>query len=350
MHILRSTHWKKARPWIGAVLIAAALGVAAFLLWRALRDYSLDDILAAVASIPVTHLAAAVGFAAASYLCLTAFDYLALRHVGRPIRYRFVALASFVSLSIGHNIGFAGLSSGAIRYRFYSHRGATAAEVAQVIVFCGMTVAVGLATLGGAAILLRPTLAGEVVGIGQAGIVALEFGRGWPLSSRFKLTGQLDRHVGRVAANGNCEAGRGGICVVIGDQRDEFAINSRVDDHSHGMRARHAAITQFKRRQRERAVGLTDLARGRPTVSWLNPHKPHHAGQWLAIHQHLPCGGRDGWPAIATPCQNDSDTGSHTRRPAAAQGTRSHHERMTSSRQKEPQRLRRFTRRPQQEK
>src|SRR5690606_1118282 len=45
-------------------------------------------------------------FAAASYLCLTGFDALAVRYAGRPLPYRRVALASFVSLTIGHNIGF----------------------------------------------------------------------------------------------------------------------------------------------------------------------------------------------------------------------------------------------------
>src|SRR3712207_8967800 len=51
--------------------------------------------------------------------------------LGRPLSYPKVALASFVSLSLGHNIGFAGLSSGAIRYRFYSRAGLTAEEVAK---------------------------------------------------------------------------------------------------------------------------------------------------------------------------------------------------------------------------
>lgn len=169
----RSTRWKKARPWIVGTLSALAVAIAAFLLWRTLRGYSLSDIVDTIVSIPTGRLLAAVGFAAASYVCLTAFDYLALRHVGRPIRYRSVALASFVSLSIGHSIGFAGLSSGAIRYRFYSHWGASAAEVAEAVVFCGITVALGLATLGGAAILLRPTLAGEITGLGDAGVLAL---------------------------------------------------------------------------------------------------------------------------------------------------------------------------------
>lgn len=38
----------------------------------------------------------------------------------RAGQYPRAALASFTSLAIGHNVGVAALSSGAVRYRFYS--------------------------------------------------------------------------------------------------------------------------------------------------------------------------------------------------------------------------------------
>jgi uncharacterized membrane protein YbhN (UPF0104 family) len=130
-------------------IAVAAIALAAFLLYRTLSRYSWPEIAASVAAIPVHRLIFAAGFAAASYLCLTGFDYLALRYVGRPLPYRKAALASFVALSMGHNIGLAALSSGTIRYRFYSRWGLSAGEVAKVILFCGITVGLGLITLGG---------------------------------------------------------------------------------------------------------------------------------------------------------------------------------------------------------
>jgi uncharacterized membrane protein YbhN (UPF0104 family) len=114
-----------------------------------------------------------LSFAAASYLCLTGFDWLALRYVGRRISYPKVALASFCSLSLGHNIGFAALSSGAIRYRFYTRWGASAGDVAKIIIFCGMTVGWGLAVLGGSAILLRPELAARITGLPEGTLISL---------------------------------------------------------------------------------------------------------------------------------------------------------------------------------
>jgi glycosyltransferase 2 family protein len=99
-----------------------------------------------------------LGFVAASYLCLTGFDALAVRYAGRSLPYRQVALTSFVSLSIGHNVGGAAFSSGALRYRFYSGFGLSALDVGKIIVFCGLTVTLGLVTLAGIALLLGPEL------------------------------------------------------------------------------------------------------------------------------------------------------------------------------------------------
>ncbi|HUO82359.1 MAG TPA: YbhN family protein [Gammaproteobacteria bacterium] len=112
-------------------------------------------------------------FAAASYLCLTMFDWLGLRYAGKPLAYRRAALGSFVSLSIGHNLGFAALSSGAIRYRYYRRWGLDAPDVARVILFCGATVGLGLAVLGGIAIVLRPDLAQDMLRVERPVVLAV---------------------------------------------------------------------------------------------------------------------------------------------------------------------------------
>ena len=156
-----------------SLLGIAVVSLAAFLLYRTLSRYSLDEIIASVAAIPVSRLLRAGGFAAASYLCLTGFDWLAVRYAGHPLPYRRTALASFTSLSLGHNIGFAALSSGAIRYRFYSRWGMSAIGVGKVILFCGLTVGLGLITLGGVALLIRSEIAEEIIGLSQPVIIGL---------------------------------------------------------------------------------------------------------------------------------------------------------------------------------
>jgi uncharacterized membrane protein YbhN (UPF0104 family) len=165
--------WARLRRPLKGVLIAAVLGLAAYLLYRTLRRYDLDQVIASVTSIPVQSLALAGGFAAASYLCLTGFDALAVRYVGRPLPYRKVATASFTALSIGHNIGFAALSSGAIRYRFYARWGLSTEEVAKLILFCALTVGLGLMILGGVALLVQPDLAEQITRLDRPLTLAL---------------------------------------------------------------------------------------------------------------------------------------------------------------------------------
>ncbi|MCJ8056168.1 lysylphosphatidylglycerol synthase domain-containing protein [Shinella curvata] len=176
-------------------LIACAVLVAGWLIYRTLAQYSWDDIRDSLAAIPKGHFALALAFAACSYFCLTIFDFLALRYVGKPLSYPRAALASFTSLAIGHNVGVAALSSGAVRYRFYSRWGLDAEEIAKLIVFCGMTVGLGLITLAGLCLILLPGTAGKIAGLGTAtsavlGVACLAVGAVYMALSAF-LRGEL---------------------------------------------------------------------------------------------------------------------------------------------------------------
>ncbi|CEO91174.1 lysylphosphatidylglycerol synthase domain-containing protein [Sinorhizobium fredii] len=154
---------------IARTFILAAIGVAAWLIYRTLRQYTFDEIVRSMLQIPVGHLLAGIGFVFLSYFCLTLFDTLAVRYVGQKLPYRQVALASFTSLSIGHNVGVAALSSGAVRYRFYSRWGLSVEQVAKIILFCGVTVGLGLVTLAGLCCLIMPESAARIIGLSESG-------------------------------------------------------------------------------------------------------------------------------------------------------------------------------------
>lgn len=155
------------RRWLRYAVIVAALALAIFLLYQTLSRYEWPELVEAVRSVSWERMLAALAFTALSYLTLTGFDWLALRYVGHPLPYWQAAIGSFTSLSIGHTLGFAALSSGTIRYRFYSRWGLRGSEVAQLIVFCGITVGLGLAILGGIALIIEPDLAIEVLGLNR---------------------------------------------------------------------------------------------------------------------------------------------------------------------------------------
>jgi glycosyltransferase 2 family protein len=167
------TDWRWT--WAKRALALAIIGLAVFLLYNTLSGYSIEQIIRSIARIPTERLLLAGLFAGASYFCLTWFDFLALHYAGKPLAYRRAALASFCALSLGHNIGFAALSSGAIRLRFYARWGLRMGDVAKVILFCGLTVGLGLVTLGGFALLLRPDLGGRITGLGRPLIMLIGF-------------------------------------------------------------------------------------------------------------------------------------------------------------------------------
>ena len=164
---------KRLAPWITLAVSA----VIVFMLARALRKYDFAEVMQSVRSVEAARLGMAIAFAAGSYATLTLFDTLAVRYVAHALPYRRTALASFTALSIGHTVGLAALSSGAVRYRFYARWGLSAEEIGKVIVFCGLTVGLGLLTLAGLAWTFRPDVASSLTGVpdGLARIVGIGF-------------------------------------------------------------------------------------------------------------------------------------------------------------------------------
>ena len=156
-----------SRRFAAPAFAVAALALAGWLLHRQLQKYSLEEIGRSLGEIGLGDMALALGFAAGSYFCLTLSETLGVRYTGKRLPYRKIAFTSFVSLSLGHNIGFAALSSGTIRYRFYSSWGLTLGDVGRIVLLCGTTIGLGYATLAGAALIARPDLAADMLSLSE---------------------------------------------------------------------------------------------------------------------------------------------------------------------------------------
>lgn len=141
------------------LLPLVALAIFALALWvlvREIRTISVSDIVAEFRSLPATVLLVSGLLSAASYGILTLYDYLALHYVGAGLKYRRVAPIAFSAFAVGHNVGLASLSGGAIRYRAYSLAGLTTSQIALVIAFLPLTYDLGAALLIGITLLLEP--------------------------------------------------------------------------------------------------------------------------------------------------------------------------------------------------
>jgi len=154
-------------------MVVIGFGVAGYLLYLTFREHSLSEIVESVRSIPTIHLLAALAYALGSYLCLTGFDWAGVRYVKSDLAYPKIALASFIALSIGQSVGMSGLSSGALRYRYYAHWGMSTEDVAKIVLLSGVTVGIGMAMLCGIVLVLNPRDAASVLHLGEGAIMAI---------------------------------------------------------------------------------------------------------------------------------------------------------------------------------
>jgi phosphatidylglycerol lysyltransferase len=153
---------RKVPPWT-ALLGAALFGLALVWLHHVLGQYRWQDILAHMRAIPASRLLGAVLLTCAGYGCLTLYDALGLRFAGARVAYPRLALISFMSYAIGHNVGLNPLSGGAVRYRAYSALGLSAKQIATVVALGTLTFSLGAAALLGVSLLSEIGLAGSVL-------------------------------------------------------------------------------------------------------------------------------------------------------------------------------------------
>ena len=150
--------------------------IAAYLLYRGLSQFTWDEIVQSVTAIPTKNLLLALAYCAGSYICLTGFDWTGVRYVKSDLPYPKIALASFVALGLGQSIGLAGLSSGAIRYRYYAHWGLSTEDVAKIVLLSGVTVGLGLMVLGGFVMVLNPDDTAKILKIGPSAVLLIGIG------------------------------------------------------------------------------------------------------------------------------------------------------------------------------
>ena len=161
------------RRWAVPALTLLAVLIVIVVLDRELRDYHLQDVLAALRAIPRADLWWSAALTALSYAVLTLYDVLGLRYAGKPLPYRRTAVTSFIAYAFTHSFSFAALTGAAVRYRLYAPAGLTGIDVARVSGFTAVTSGVGISLLGGLALVLAPEATGT----------ALRLHPGWALAA-----------------------------------------------------------------------------------------------------------------------------------------------------------------------
>ncbi len=157
-------------------MAALSLFLFVFALWmlhRELAQTHLIEIRRAFAQIPASNLLLAALGTFGSYLALTGYDVLALRHLGRSLPYPRVALVSFIANAVGHNLGIATLSAGLVRLRFYTTAGFSATDVTGMVALIALTFGLGVTFTSGLVLLFDSEATGLLLHLPDTGARAL---------------------------------------------------------------------------------------------------------------------------------------------------------------------------------
>jgi uncharacterized membrane protein YbhN (UPF0104 family) len=95
-----------------------------------------------------------------AYWALAWYDRIALRYLGRDksISWLYVAVTSFVTYALSHNIGASVFSGGMVRFRAYTAKGLSPQEIAVLVAICSFTFAFGTILLTGIVLLYEPQI------------------------------------------------------------------------------------------------------------------------------------------------------------------------------------------------
>lgn len=155
----------RLRAWGLPLLGLLLFGLALWAIRRELNEHVLASVADAMAAMPWADFGLAVALTAASYLCLSLYDPLALRWLGKAVPARAAALTGFVSFALVHNIGLAPVTGSATRYRLYATYNLTALDIGAIFAFNSTTATLGMMMAAGLGGLLAPAAVAGIAGL-----------------------------------------------------------------------------------------------------------------------------------------------------------------------------------------
>jgi len=161
----------KARH-IWTLVACLAFAYCAWRVWGFVQEYRAQDIIDWLAALPPGNVALAVVFAAASYVVLTGYDYIAARYAGAQLAYGKVAIASFVSVGVGYPLGPAPLGTGVLRYFYYRRLGLGLEAFAKLALLVMVTAVLGKFSFASLVLLYDPVPAARWLHVDTSIVIA----------------------------------------------------------------------------------------------------------------------------------------------------------------------------------
>lgn len=128
------------------------------ILYVKLSALSFSDVVSRLGDLSFYHWFLACFCSLVAYAALAGYDRIALQHLGHKISWLFITICSFTTYAFSHNIGASIFSGAVVRYRAYTMKGLSGAEIAILVGFCSLTFAIGTTLLLGIVLILQPNI------------------------------------------------------------------------------------------------------------------------------------------------------------------------------------------------
>lgn len=158
------------KRWVLPLLSLAVLIIVAFAIREELRASSYQSVVATLRALPTRMIVEAILATMACYLVLPCYDLLGLRYAQVSIPTRAALTTSWFAYAFSQTLGFAAITGGAFRLRFWTEHGLTTPDVARAAVFSAIGFWIGLLGAGGLALTFE-TLPAAVVAIAPAALL-----------------------------------------------------------------------------------------------------------------------------------------------------------------------------------
>ena len=173
-----SNNWRRALSMLASLAI---LALALHALAGEFSGHGVRAIKEAFRAIDSVRIALAFLLGLASYACLVGFDAIGLRRNAAKVKPVRLILTAFLANAVGHTLGFAALTGGAVRLRGYGAAGLSLADIGQVVLMSTLGFVFGAWVLLACALMFEPAPAALLLPLSEdairfaGGAVAIAF-------------------------------------------------------------------------------------------------------------------------------------------------------------------------------
>lgn len=166
--------WRGLRtPALRGFASAGFIAGAVYLIWRQVSAVTPQDVLVALRATGVPAVLAACGLTAASYLCLSVTEWIALHALRRPLSFRQAVQVAAPAYALTNSVGFSAATGTAVRLQLYRPAGLDVRQSTAVAMVAGLAVTLSGLVAAGLAVVADAADFGQITPGGAWGAAAL---------------------------------------------------------------------------------------------------------------------------------------------------------------------------------